>query len=223
MDDFRWALSQSNPSALRETVVEVPQVTWEDIGGLEDVKRELQELVQYPVEHPDKFLKFGMTPSKGVLFYGPPGCGKTLLAKAIANECQANFISIKGPELLTMWFGESEANVREIFDKARQAAPCVLFFDELDSIAKARGGNIGDGGGAADRVINQILTEMDGMSTKKMYLSLALLTDLTSLILPSCDLAALISSSISRFPMRSPVLPFSRPTCASPQLPRMWI
>ncbi|XP_038258233.1 transitional endoplasmic reticulum ATPase [Dermochelys coriacea] len=167
MDDFRWALSQSNPSALRETVVEVPQVTWEDIGGLEDVKRELQELVQYPVEHPDKFLKFGMTPSKGVLFYGPPGCGKTLLAKAIANECQANFISIKGPELLTMWFGESEANVREIFDKARQAAPCVLFFDELDSIAKARGGNIGDGGGAADRVINQILTEMDGMSTKK--------------------------------------------------------
>ncbi|CAB1332391.1 unnamed protein product, partial [Coregonus sp. 'balchen'] len=167
MDDFRWALSQSNPSALRETVVEVPNVSWEDIGGLEDVKRELQELVQYPVEHPDKFLKFGMTPSKGVLFYGPPGCGKTLLAKAIANECQANFISIKGPELLTMWFGESEANVREIFDKARQAAPCVLFFDELDSIAKARGGNVGDGGGAADRVINQILTEMDGMSSKK--------------------------------------------------------
>ncbi|KTG37378.1 hypothetical protein cypCar_00010247 [Cyprinus carpio] len=122
---------------------------------------------EYPVEHPDKFLKFGMTPSKGVLFYGPPGCGKTLLAKAIANECQANFISIKGPELLTMWFGESEANVREIFDKARQAAPCVLFFDELDSIAKARGGNVGDGGGAADRVINQILTEMDGMSSKK--------------------------------------------------------
>uniref|UniRef100_A0A671MNM6 Transitional endoplasmic reticulum ATPase n=1 Tax=Sinocyclocheilus anshuiensis TaxID=1608454 RepID=A0A671MNM6_9TELE len=167
MDDFRWALSQSNPSALRETVVEVPNITWEDIGGLDDVKRELQELVQYPVEHPDKFLKFGMTPSKGVLFYGPPGCGKTLLAKAIANECQANFISIKGPELLTMWFGESEANVREIFDKARQAAPCVLFFDELDSIAKARGGNVGDGGGAADRVINQILTEMDGMSSKK--------------------------------------------------------
>eukprot|EP00063_Salmo_salar_P042030 XP_014016865.1 PREDICTED: transitional endoplasmic reticulum ATPase-like [Salmo salar] len=167
MDDFRWALSQSNPSALRETVVEVPNITWGDIGGLEDVKRELQELVQYPVEHPDKFLKFGMTPSKGVLFYGPPGCGKTLLAKAIANECQANFISIKGPELLTMWFGESEANVREIFDKARQAAPCVLFFDELDSIAKARGGNVGDGGGAADRVINQILTEMDGMSSKK--------------------------------------------------------
>ncbi|CAH8651205.1 unnamed protein product [Schistosoma guineensis] len=167
MDDFRWALGKSNPSALRETTVEVPNVTWDDIGGLENVKRELQELVQYPVEHPDKFLKFGMTPSKGVLFYGPPGCGKTLLAKAIANECKANFISIKGPELLTMWFGESEANVRDIFDKARQAAPCVLFFDELDSIAKARGGSVGDAGGAADRVINQLLTEMDGMSAKK--------------------------------------------------------
>lgn len=167
MENFRWALNKSSPSALRETVVEVPNVSWEDIGGLDNVKRELQELVQYPVEHPEKFLKFGMTPSKGVLFYGPPGCGKTLLAKAIANECQANFISIKGPELLTMWFGESEANVREIFDKARSAAPCVLFFDELDSIAKARGGNVGDAGGAADRVINQILTEMDGMNQKK--------------------------------------------------------
>ena len=166
-ENFKWALGQSNPSALRETVVEVPNVTWEDIGGLENVKRELQELVQYPVEHPEKFLKFGMTPSRGVLFYGPPGCGKTLLAKAIANECQANFISIKGPELLTMWFGESEANVRDVFDKARQAAPCVLFFDELDSIAKSRGGSSGDGGGASDRVINQVLTEMDGMGAKK--------------------------------------------------------
>uniref|UniRef100_A0A672I3I9 Transitional endoplasmic reticulum ATPase n=1 Tax=Salarias fasciatus TaxID=181472 RepID=A0A672I3I9_SALFA len=167
MDDFQWALSQSNPSALRETTAEVPQVSWEDVGGLDEVKRELQELVQYPVEYPDKFLKFGMTPSRGVLFYGPPGCGKTLLAKAIANECQANFVSIKGPEMLTMWFGESEANVRDVFDKARQAAPCILFFDELDSIAKSRGGGAGDAGGAADRVINQILTEMDGMSDKK--------------------------------------------------------
>merc|ERR1712127_942383 len=160
-DNFKFALGASNPSALRETVVEVPNVSWDDVGGLENVKRELQELVQYPVEHPEKFLKFGMTPSRGVLFYGPPGCGKTLLAKAIANECQANFISIKGPELLTMWFGESEANVREVFEKARAAAPCVLFFDELDSIAKSRGGSGGDGGGASDRVINQVLTEMD--------------------------------------------------------------
>merc|ERR1712160_214854 len=138
-----------------------------DIGGLEDVKRDLKELVQYPVEHPEKFEKFGMSPSKGVLFYGPPGCGKTLMAKAVANECQANFISVKGPELLTMWFGESEANVRNIFEKARQAAPCVLFFDELDSIAQQRGGSSGDGGGAADRVMNQLLTEMDGVGAKK--------------------------------------------------------
>ncbi|KAH7550497.1 hypothetical protein JRO89_XS13G0202800 [Xanthoceras sorbifolium] len=166
-DHFQTALVSSNPSALRETVVEVPNVSWEDIGGLENVKRELQETVQYPVEHPEKFEKFGMSPSKGVLFYGPPGCGKTLLAKAIANECQANFISVKGPELLTMWFGESEANVREIFDKARQSAPCVLFFDELDSIATQRGSSVGDAGGAADRVLNQLLTEMDGMTAKK--------------------------------------------------------
>ncbi|KAG0323594.1 AAA ATPase cdc48 [Dissophora globulifera] len=167
MENFRYALGVSNPSALRETVVEVPTTTWNDIGGLEKVKQELQETVQYPVEHPEKFLKFGMSPSRGVLFYGPPGCGKTLLAKAIANECQANFISIKGPELLTMWFGESEANVRDVFDKARAAAPCVMFFDELDSIAKARGNSSGDGGGAGDRVLNQILTEMDGMNAKK--------------------------------------------------------
>ena len=166
-DNFRVALSQSNPSAFRETAVEIPNITWKDIGGLENVKRELQETVQYPVEHPEKFEKFGMQPSKGVLFYGPPGCGKTLLAKAIANECQANFVSIKGPELLTMWFGESENNVREVFDKARQASPCVLFFDELDSIARARGGGSGDAGGAGDRVINQILTEIDGVGVKK--------------------------------------------------------
>ena len=164
---FKFSLSQSNPSALRETAVEVPNVTWDDIGGLTKVKQELQETVQYPVEHPEMFEKYGMSPSKGVLFYGPPGSGKTLLAKAIANECQANFISVKGPELLTMWFGESESNVREVFDKARQAAPCVLFFDELDSIARARGSSSGDAGGAGDRVINQILTEIDGVGVKK--------------------------------------------------------
>ncbi|KLT43524.1 putative cell division cycle protein 48 [Cutaneotrichosporon oleaginosum] len=167
MENFRYALGVNNPSALRETVVEIPTTTWNDIGGLEKVKRELQETVSYPVEHPEKFLKYGLSPSKGVLFYGPPGTGKTMLAKAIANECQANFISIKGPELLTMWFGESEANVRDVFDKARAAAPCVMFFDELDSIAKARGGSSGDAGGAGDRVLNQILTEMDGMNAKK--------------------------------------------------------
>ena len=167
-DHFKSALGQVNPSSLRETVVEVPNVTWDDIGGLDEVKRDLQEMILYPIDHPDKFEKFGMKPGKGVLFYGPPGCGKTLMAKAIACECSANFISIKGPELLTMWFGESEANVREIFDKARQAAPCVLFFDELDSIGSARGGGGGgDAGGAGDRVMNQLLTEMDGVGAKK--------------------------------------------------------
>ena len=137
---FDHAMGIVHPSSLRESQVEVPDVHWNDVGGLEDVKRELHETVQYPVEHADKYIKFGMSPSKGVLFYGPPGCGKTLLAKAIANECGANFISIKGPELLTQWFGESEANVRELFDKARAASPCILMFDEMDSIAKTRGG-----------------------------------------------------------------------------------
>jgi transitional endoplasmic reticulum ATPase len=166
MSHFQYALSVTSPSALRENVVEVPNVSWEDVGGLENVKRELYETVQYPIEHADKFEKFGMQSSKGVLFYGPPGCGKTLLAKAIANECGANFISIKGPELLTMWFGESEANVRDLFDKARAAAPCILFFDEMDSIAKSRGTGAG-GSEAGDRVINQILTEIDGVGSRK--------------------------------------------------------
>jgi len=167
-DHFKHAQGCTNPSSLRETVVEIPNVTWDDIGGLEETKKDLQEMILYPIEHPDKFAKFGMSPSKGVLFYGPPGCGKTLLAKAVANECSSNFISVKGPELLTMWFGESEGNVREIFDKARSASPCVLFFDELDSVGVARSsGGGGDAGGAGDRVLNQLLTEMDGAGSKK--------------------------------------------------------
>ena len=137
------ALAICNPSTLRENKVEIPDTKWSDIGGLEDTKRELQEMVRYPIEHRGLFEKFGMQASRGVLFYGPPGCGKTLMAKAIANECGANFISVKGPELLNMWFGGSEANVRELFEKARAASPCILFFDEVDSIAKARGGGGG--------------------------------------------------------------------------------
>jgi len=167
MKHFEHAMGVVHPSSLRESAVEVPDVHWEDVGGLENVKRELHETVQYPVEHADKYIKFGMNPSKGVLFYGPPGCGKTLLAKAIANECGANFISIKGPELLTQWFGESEANVRELFDKARAASPCILMFDEMDSIAKTRGGGGPGSSEAGDRVINQILTEVDGVGARK--------------------------------------------------------
>merc|ERR1712003_208922 len=166
-EHFTSAMGACNPSSLRETVVEVPNIKWDDIGGLEETKRSLQEMILYPIDHPEKFEKFGQTPGRGVLFYGPPGCGKTLLAKAVASECSANFVSIKGPELLTMWFGESEANVREVFDKARAAAPCVLFFDELDSIARSRGGSSGDAGGAGDRVMNQMLTEMDGINPAK--------------------------------------------------------
>ncbi|KAF3643171.1 Cell division cycle protein 48 -like protein [Capsicum annuum] len=129
--------------------------------------RRISSTVQYPVEHPKKFGKFGMSPSKGVLFCGPPGYGKILLAKTIAIECQANFISFKGPKFLTMWFGDSEANVREIFYKARASAPCVLFIDELDSIATQRGSSIRDVGGAADRVLSEFLTQMDGINAKK--------------------------------------------------------
>jgi transitional endoplasmic reticulum ATPase len=167
-DHFNHALSVCDPSTLRDNKVEVPDVKWEDIGGLEETKRELQEMVRYPIEHRHLFERFGMQASRGVLFYGPPGCGKTLMAKAIANECGANFISVKGPELLNMWFGGSEANVRNLFDKARAASPCILFFDEMDSIARARGG--GSGGGSSDtsdRVINQILSEIDGMGSGK--------------------------------------------------------
>lgn len=165
---FMHGLKNTDPSTLRENKVEVPDVKWADIGGLENTKRELQEMVRYPIEHRGLFEKFGMQASRGVLFYGPPGCGKTLMAKAIANESGANFISVKGPELLNMWFGGSEANVRDLFDKARAASPCILFFDEMDSIARSRGG--GGGGGSSetsDRVINQILSEIDGIGGGK--------------------------------------------------------
>ncbi|CAF1495464.1 unnamed protein product, partial [Rotaria sordida] len=164
-ENFRFALNQSNASALREIVVEVPTTTWEDIGCSDHGKRLLQQLVKYPFQYPEKFLEFGTTPSRNVFLYGPPGCGKTLLAKAIANECQANFISINVRELLSTSIGEPEANVRDVFDKARQAAPCILFLDHLDLIA--HDGNTEYGGDVAHRVRNQILIEMDDMSAKK--------------------------------------------------------
>lgn len=164
---FSHALSICDPSTLRDNKVEVPNVKWEDIGGLEETKRELQEMVRYPIEHRHLFERFGMQASRGVLFYGPPGCGKTLMAKAIANECGANFISVKGPELLNMWFGGSEANVRNLFDKARAASPCILFFDEMDSIARSRGAGGSGSSETSDRVINQILSEIDGMGSGK--------------------------------------------------------
>lgn len=166
MANFRFALENFTPSSLRETLIEAADVEFDDIGGLEEVKRELQEMVSYPIKHPDKFLEFGMKPSRGVLLYGPPGCGKTLLAKAIANERGANFISIKSSDLLTKWFEEPESNIRNMFEKVRAAAPCVLFLDELDSIAKQRGATADDSG-SSDRIVSQILIEMDGVGKKK--------------------------------------------------------
>ena len=161
-DDFKAALREIQPSALREVLVQVPDVKWDDIGGLEDAKQELKEAVEWPLKYPDKFSNFGVRPPKGTLLYGIPGTGKTLLAKAVANESEANFISVKGPELLSKWVGESEKGVREIFRKAKQTAPTVIFFDEIDSIASSRGGNDGDSG-VTKRVVNQLLTEMDGL------------------------------------------------------------
>ena len=137
--DFEAALSRVQPAVRREGFSSPPAVSWADVGALSDLRRELEYAITRPIADPGAYAALGLSAPTGVLLYGPPGCGKTLLAKAIANECQANFISVKGPELLTMWFGESEANVREIFDKARGSAPCVLFFDELDSIANQRG------------------------------------------------------------------------------------
>lgn len=166
-EHFTHALTVCDPSTLRDNKVEIPDTKWADIGGLEETKRELQEMVRYPIEHRHLFERFGMQASRGVLFYGPPGCGKTLMAKAIANECGANFISVKGPELLNAWFGGSEANVRNLFDKARAASPCILFFDEMDSIARARGSGGGGASETSDRVINQILSEIDGMGSGK--------------------------------------------------------
>ncbi|HHC19399.1 MAG TPA: AAA family ATPase, partial [Euryarchaeota archaeon] len=160
MQDFMNALKYIQPSALREVLIRVPEVRWEDVGGLEDVKRELRETVELPLKHPEAYTRLGMRPPKGVLLYGPPGTGKTLLAKAVANEAEANFISVKGPEVLSKWVGESEKIIREIFRKARQAAPCVIFFDEIDAIAPERGSDVNR---VTDRIVNQLLTEMDGM------------------------------------------------------------
>ncbi|MGB0005158.1 MAG: CDC48 family AAA ATPase [Nitrososphaeraceae archaeon] len=162
MDDFTNVLQEMEPSALREVFVEVPNVTWNDIGGLSDVKQELQEAVEWPLKYQSLFTHSDAVPPKGILLYGPPGTGKTLIAKAAAHESEANFISIKGPELLSKWVGESEKGVREVFRKARGAAPCIVFFDEIDAIAPTRGG-AGSDSHVTERVISQLLTELDGL------------------------------------------------------------
>ena len=161
-DDFKNAQKEIQPSALREVLVQIPDIKWDDVGGLEDVKQELKEAVEWPLKHPETFQRLGIRPPKGTLLYGIPGTGKTLLAKAVASESEANFISVKGPELLSKWVGESEKGVREVFRKAKQASPTVIFFDEIDAIASTRSGNDTDSG-VTKRVVNQLLTEMDGL------------------------------------------------------------
>jgi transitional endoplasmic reticulum ATPase len=165
-EDFEAALRDVQPSAMREVLVQRPNVKWEEIGGLRDLKEEIAEAIEWPLKHADLFTDADVTPPKGILLYGPPGTGKTMIAKAVAATSEANFISVKGPELLSKWVGESEKGIREIFRKARQAAPCVVFFDELDAIAPRRGGSEGDSH-VTERVISQMLTEMDGLEDLK--------------------------------------------------------
>ncbi|PUA32227.1 MAG: AAA family ATPase [Zestosphaera tikiterensis] len=164
-NDFMEALKLVHPTLMREVFVEVPEVRWDDIGGLEDVKQQLKEAVEWPLKSPQIFEQMGIRPPRGILLYGPPGCGKTLLAKAVATESGANFIAIKGPEILSKWVGESEKAIREIFRRARQVAPAIIFFDEIDSITPARGYRTD--AGVTDRIVNQLLAELDGIQTLK--------------------------------------------------------
>ena len=166
MDNFLEGLKEIEPSALREVFVEVPDVKWGDIGGLDEVKRILAESIEWPLMHPEMFKHIGSKPPKGILLYGPPGTGKTVLVKALANENDVNFISVKGPELISKWVGESEKGIREVFHKAKQASPCIVFFDEIDSIAPSRGMGGADSH-VTDRVISQFLTELDGIEELK--------------------------------------------------------
>ena len=161
-DDFTEALKYVRPSAMREVLVEKPNVNWGDIGGLQDIKQELKEAIEWPLKHPKVFKNLGIRPPRGILIYGPPGTGKTMLAKAVANESEANFILVKGPELLNKFVGESEKGVRKIFEKARQTAPTIIFFDEIDSLAPRRGRDL-SGSGVTERVVNSLLSEIDGL------------------------------------------------------------
>jgi len=170
-NDFEVALKEVEPSAMREVLVEIPKVVWDDVGGLDEAKQEIIEAVEWPLKSPQKFEKMGIHPPKGILLYGPPGTGKTLLAKAAANESSANFISVRGPQLLSKWVGESEKAVREVFKKARQVAPSILFLDELDAIAPIRGLEIGSK--STERVVNQLLTELDGIETLRNVVVIA--------------------------------------------------
>jgi len=171
-DDFAEARKHVEPSAMREVLVEVPDITWKQVGGLDEVKQELKEAVEWPLKYPDVFEQLRTKPPKGILMFGPPGTGKTLLAKAVANESECNFIAVKGPELLSKWVGESEKGVREIFRKARQASPSIIFFDEIDALVPKRGSYQGSSH-VTESVVSQILTELDGMEELKNVTILA--------------------------------------------------
>ncbi|CAI5653077.1 spermatogenesis-associated protein 5 [Oreochromis niloticus] len=162
LQDLQWAMSVVKPSAMREVAIDVPKVRWSDVGGMEEVKLKLKQAVEWPLKHPEAFTRMGIQPPKGVLLYGPPGCSKTMIAKALANESGLNFLAIKGPELLSKYVGESERAVREVFRKARAVAPSIVFFDEIDALASERGSSSGSSG-VGDRVLAQLLTEMDGI------------------------------------------------------------
>jgi transitional endoplasmic reticulum ATPase len=170
-DDFTKALIEVTPSGMREVFIENPDIKWEEVGGLEDVKRELQEAVEWPMKYPGLYDKLGHNMPRGILLHGPSGTGKTLLAKAVATQSEANFISVRGPELLSKWVGESERGIREIFKRARQSSPCVVFFDEIDSIAPIRGA--GGETAVTERVVSQLLTELDGMENMHGVIVLA--------------------------------------------------
>ncbi|MBA7618562.1 ATP-dependent zinc metalloprotease FtsH [subsurface metagenome] len=171
--DFIQAINMVEPSAMREIMIDIPDISWEDVGGLEDIKSELQEAVEWPLKYPKLFEKAGIRPLNGIILFGPPGCGKTLLAKAVASESKCNFITVKGPEILSKWVGESQKSIREIFRKGRQASPSIIYFDEIDAITAVRMSYDGTGSGVTSSIVNQILVEMDGLEDRKGVIVIA--------------------------------------------------
>ena len=171
--DFVQAINMVEPSAMREIMIDIPDISWEDVGGLEDIKSELQEAVEWPLKYPKLFEKAGIRPLNGIILFGPPGCGKTLLAKAVASESKCNFITVKGPEILSKWVGESQKSIREIFRKGRQASPSIIYFDEIDAITAVRMSYDGTGSGVTSSIVNQILVEMDGLEDRKGVIVIA--------------------------------------------------
>ena len=172
-ENIDYALNKVKPSALRELAINVPSVRWTDIGGQKNAKQKLLEAVEWPLKHAELFTNFGINPPKGILLYGPPGCSKTMMAKAVATESSMNFIAVKGPELLSQWVGDSEKAVRDLFRKARAAAPTIVFFDEIDALATKRGSGSDSSSKVVDRVLSQLLVELDGVDPLNQVVVLA--------------------------------------------------